>query len=252
MPYRTMTRISSPPPEAPISWRLPLPLSASVLTSGLTWRFAKRAVEVFAASALLVASMPVLLVAMAVVKLTSAGPAIYSQRRIGRHGQHFTIYKIRSMAVDAESRGGPRWCVPGDPRVTTVGRVLRKLHIDELPQLWNVIRGDMSLVGPRPERPEFMPKIKPFVPGYDDRHAVRPGITGLAQVQVDADTDVANVARKLRYDLYYIEHQGPWLETKIYFCTLLKLLGVSLPRLRRMLDLNLEPPTEQVGYRAAA
>lgn len=246
------TRMSSPPPETPISWGVPWPLTAGVLTSGLTWRFSKRAVELAAASALFVVSMPVLLIAMVVVKLTSAGPAIYSQRRIGRHGQLFTIYKVRSMAVDAETRGGPRWCVPGDPRVTTVGKVLRKLHIDELPQLWNVLRGDMSLVGPRPERPEFMPKIKPFVPGYDDRHAVRPGITGLAQVQVDADTNVDNVARKLRYDLYYIEHQGPWLEAKIYYCTLLKILGVSLPRLRNLLDLNLEAPTEQLGYRTAA
>jgi lipopolysaccharide/colanic/teichoic acid biosynthesis glycosyltransferase len=223
-----------------------------MMDSGLTWRFSKRVFELVAASALLVGSLPVLLMAMAIVKLTSTGPAIYSQRRIGRRGRHFTIYKVRSMAVDAEMRGGPRWCVPGDPRVTTVGRILRKLHIDELPQLWNVLRGDMSLVGPRPERPEFMPKIKPFVPGYDNRHAVRPGITGLAQVQVDADTDVGNVARKLRYDLYYIEHQGPWLEAKIYFCTLLKILGVSLPRLRQLLNLNLEPPAEQVGYRTAA
>jgi len=154
------------------------------------------------------------------------------------------------MRVDAEACGGPRWCVPGDARVTVVGRVLRKLHIDELPQLWNVIKGDMSLVGPRPERPEFMPKIRPFVPGYDARHAVRPGITGLAQVQVDADTEVGNVARKLRYDLYYVRHQGLWLETKVYGCTVLKVFGMSLSRLRAMLNLGLEP--EFVGYRDAA
>lgn len=204
------------------------------------WFVCKRAFDLVAAGGLLVLSAPALLLSLILVKLTSAGPAIYSQRRIGRNNIDFTIYKVRTMRVDAERIGGPRWCVPGDTRITSVGKWLRKLHIDELPQLWNVLRGEMSLVGPRPERPEFMPKIRPFVSGYDSRHAVLPGITGLAQVQVDADTDVDNVARKLKYDLYYVQHQGPTLEARIYGYTLLKVFGASLPSLRRMMALGLE------------
>src|SRR5262245_7143656 len=215
------------------------------------WLTCKRSFDLVAASALLVVSVPALLVAMALVKLTSAGSTIYSQRRIGRHNRIFTIYKLRSMRIEAERIGGPRWCVPGDPRITPVGRWMRKLHIDELPQLWNVLRGDMSLVGPRPERPEFMPKIKPFVANYDARHAVLPGITGLAQVQVDADTDVDNVARKLKYDLYYVRHQGPLLEAKIYGYTLLKVLGITLPTLRNMMALGLDQEPAMPERRAA-
>jgi lipopolysaccharide/colanic/teichoic acid biosynthesis glycosyltransferase len=231
-------------PEAP--WILTMPRAQPHL-----WLRCKRAFDLLAAGSLLVVSAPVLLLALATVKLTSSGPAIYSQRRIGKHNRNFTIYKVRSMRVDAERIGGPRWCVPGDPRITGVGRWLRKLHIDELPQLWNVLRGEMSLVGPRPERPEFMPKIRPFVPDYDARHAVLPGITGLAQVQVDADTDVDNVARKLKYDLYYIRHQGPILEAKIFGYTLLKVFGATLPTLRRMMALGLDDETTVPQRRAA-
>lgn len=215
------------------------------------WLCCKRVFDFVAAGTLLVLSAPVLLLALALVKLTSAGPAIYSQRRIGRNNIHFTIYKVRTMRVDAERIGGPRWCVPGDTRITSVGKWLRKLHIDELPQLWNVLRGEMSLVGPRPERPEFMPKIRPFVSGYDERHAVLPGITGLAQVQVDADTDVENVARKLKYDLYYIRHQGFLLESRIYGYTLLKVFGATLPTLRRMMALGLDEQGSEPQRRAA-
>ncbi len=231
-------------PDAP--WILQMPRAQR-----RTWLHCKRAFDVIAAGSLLVLSAPILLLALALVKVTSAGPAIYSQRRIGRHNRHFTIYKVRTMRVDAERIGGPRWCVPGDSRITGVGRWLRKLHIDELPQLWNVLRGEMSLVGPRPERPEFMPKILPFVAGYDDRHAVLPGITGLAQVQVDADTDVDNVARKLRYDLHYIRHQGPMLEARIYSYTMLKVFGASLPTLRRMMALGFDEEIPIQHRRAA-
>jgi lipopolysaccharide/colanic/teichoic acid biosynthesis glycosyltransferase len=210
----------------------------------------KRGGDVCAALVIGTLSLPFVALACLVVKVTSPGPAIYSQRRIGWKNREFTIYKIRTMRTDAERTGGPRWCVPGDTRVTAVGRVLRACHVDELPQLWNVLRGEMSLVGPRPERPEFMPKIRPFVPGYDARHAVRPGITGLAQVQVGADTEVSNVARKLVYDLYYVENAGPALEAWIYVGTLLKVCGVSLETLRRWMDLNLERP-DAVRRRAA-
>jgi lipopolysaccharide/colanic/teichoic acid biosynthesis glycosyltransferase len=228
-------------PDAP--WILAMPRA-----DRRTFRRCKRLFDAVAAGLLLVVFAPILLVATALVKLTSVGPAIYTQKRIGLRNRHFTIYKLRTMIVDAERIGGPRWCVPGDRRITDVGRWLRSLHIDELPQLWNVLRGEMSLVGPRPERPEFMPKIRPFVPGYDERHAVLPGITGLAQVQVDADTDVENVSRKLKYDLYYIRHFGLMLEAAVYGLTLLKVLGVSLPTLRRMmaLDLDREQGVKQV------
>jgi lipopolysaccharide/colanic/teichoic acid biosynthesis glycosyltransferase len=216
----------------------------TTLAKSATWHRLKRVGDVSAALLIGLVALPAIALACLAVKLTSRGPAIYSQQRIGWKNRHFTIYKIRTMTVDAEKAGGPRWCVPGDPRVTPLGRVLRALHVDELPQLWNVLRGEMSLIGPRPERPEFMPKIKPFVPGYDLRHAVRPGITGLAQVQVGADTEVSNVARKLRYDLYYIEHAGPALEARILVATLLKVIGVNLATLRQWMGLNLEQPAE--------
>jgi lipopolysaccharide/colanic/teichoic acid biosynthesis glycosyltransferase len=238
---------SDPTIAANAGWSLPLPAFASPTGRRLTWLRLKRAFDVAASSLLVLMTSPVVLVAIALVKLTSHGSAIYTQRRVGLRGAEFTIFKIRTMRQDAETCGGPRWCVPGDKRVTRVGRVLRKTHLDELPQLWNVLRGEMSLVGPRPERPEFMPKLRAMVAGYDARHVVLPGITGLAQVQVDADTDVENVARKLRYDLHYVRHGGPRLELEIYICTALKLLGVRLSTLRSLMGLNLESqPAEQI------
>src|SRR5262249_37408985 len=154
------------------------------------------------ATALLVLTAPILLIAMALVRLTSAGPAIYSQKRVGRGGREFTIFKLRSMRHDCERLSGPKWCVPGDPRITVLGRILRTSRIDGLPQLWNVLVGDMSLIGPRPERPEFVTRLAAVIPGYMARHAVLSGITGLAQVQLSADTDFGNVARKLRFDMH--------------------------------------------------
>src|SRR5207248_522266 len=137
----------------------------------------KRGLDCVLATALLFVSAPVVLAAMVLVKLTSRGPMTYTQKRVGYGGRPFTIYKIRTMIHNCESLTGPRWAVPGDPRVTPVGGLLRKLHIDELPQLINVLKGEMSLVGPRPERPEFVGKLVREVPDYDARHAVVPGIT---------------------------------------------------------------------------
>src|SRR5439155_12868491 len=122
----------------------------------------------------------VTLLSMLLVKLTSRGPALYTQTRLGRNGRPFTIYKLRTMQHRCESLTGARWSTPGDPRITPVGRFLRKTHLDELPQLWNVLRGDMALVGPRPERPEFVPQLEQAVPHYRDRLLVRPGVSGLA------------------------------------------------------------------------
>lgn len=174
---------------------------------------------------LLAITGPVLLLAMALVKLTSAGPAIYSQTRVGRGHRLFTIYKLRTMMHQCESLTGACWSQPGDPRITPVGRFLRVTHLDELPQLWNVLRGEMSLVGPRPERPEFVSQLHKALPCYGDRLLVKPGVTGLAQVQLPADTDLASVRLKLAYDLYYVSFHGFWLDTRLVLATVLKMIG---------------------------
>jgi len=185
----------------------------------------KAAVEFPLALGLLALASPLILAALAAVKLTSRGPALYTQTRVGRGGVPFTIYKIRTMAHDCESLTGPRWSMPGDPRVTPLGRVLRKLHVDELPQLVNVLRGDMALVGPRPERPEIVAQLVRSVPSYPRRHAVKPGITGFAQVHLPADSDVQSVRNKVAYDRHYLRTVGLRTDATIYAWTLLKVLG---------------------------
>ena len=145
---------------------------------------------------------------------------IYCQIRLGLNGRRFTIYKIRSMYHDCERVTGPRWSMPGDKRVTWIGKLLRATHIDELPQLWNIIRGDMSLVGPRPERPEIVVTLELAIPCYQHRLQVRPGVTGLAQVQLPPDTDLESVRRKVAYDLYYIEHSSLWLDIRLIVATI--------------------------------
>ena len=145
------------------------------------------------AALLLVLTTPVVLVSMAIVMMTTRGPALYSQRRVGQFGRVFTIWKIRTMYHNCEKLTGPRWSTPGDPRVTRVGHVLRALHIDELPQLINVLRGQMSLIGPRPERPEIADKLAGMVEEYDVRHVVLPGISGNAQINLPPDTNVGDV-----------------------------------------------------------
>jgi len=189
----------------------------------LTWRAVS---DPLLAAALLILFTPMLFAAMLLIKLTSRGPALYSQRRVGRHGRTFTLYKLRSMRHDCERHTGPRWATTDDPRVTPLGQFLRRTHLDELPQLWNVLRGEMGLVGPRPERPEFVAQLEKAIPRYRDREQVRPGLTGLAQVQIPPDVDVAGVRRKLACDLYYIESRGLWLDTRIMASTALKVIGV--------------------------
>ncbi len=195
----------------------------------------KRVVEFMVALVLLVLGAPWIWLFALVVKLTSRGPAFYTQSRMGRHGRPFVIYKIRTMIHECESLTGPRWSIPGDPRITWMGSFLRRSHLDELPQLLNVLRGDMSLIGPRPERPEFMPELVRAYPNYGDRLAVRPGVTGLAQIQLPADQDLAGVRRKLVYDLYYIQHLSPWLDLRILLCTLPYALGIPFRFSRRLL-----------------
>jgi lipopolysaccharide/colanic/teichoic acid biosynthesis glycosyltransferase len=185
----------------------------------------KAVLEFAAALVLLVLAAPVIAGLGLLVKLTSRGPIFYTQTRLGRHGRLFTIFKIRTMVHDCESLTGPRWAIPGDPRIIRVGQFLRRTHLDELPQLVNVLRGDMSLIGPRPERPEFLPALERALPGYRARLNVRPGVTGLAQIKLEPDTDLNSVRRKLAYDLHYVEQVSFWLDLRILICTALKTVG---------------------------
>ena len=203
------------------------PISAvSVLPSRHWYVRCKRGVEFFLALVLCVPATPLILLAALLVKLTSRGPAIYTQTRLGLNSKPFILYKIRTMFHNCEQMSGVRWSTPNDPRITWVGRFLRRTHLDELPQLWNVLRGDMSLVGPRPERPEFTPALEKAIPGYRERLRVRPGVTGLAQVQLPSDTDLASVCMKLSYDLYYIRHLSLWLDLRLLLCTVVHIFGV--------------------------
>jgi lipopolysaccharide/colanic/teichoic acid biosynthesis glycosyltransferase len=184
--------------------------------------------------ALLIVVPVTLLVAFAaaLVKLTSRGPVFYTQTRLGRGGKPYSIYKIRSMVTDAE-KSGAAWSKPGDQRITRVGKFLRATHLDELPQLLNVLRGEMSLVGPRPERPEFIPTLEKAVPGYRHRLLVKPGVTGIAQVQLPPDKEIACVRRKLAYDLYYVENQSLWLDLRVMVATVVYACKVSPDAVRK-------------------
>jgi lipopolysaccharide/colanic/teichoic acid biosynthesis glycosyltransferase len=191
-----------------------------------------------AAAALLVPGLPLIALLVALVRLTSKGPGIYRQARVGKDGRRFMMYKIRTMRHDAEAGTGAVWTQTQDPRVTAVGKVFRKLHLDELPQLFNVLRGEMSLVGPRPERPEFVRVLAEAVPGYRNRLAVRPGITGLAQINLPPDTDIISVQRKLLLDCEYVERGGMWLDTRLMICTFLRLFKVPEGWLQYLLALR--------------
>jgi lipopolysaccharide/colanic/teichoic acid biosynthesis glycosyltransferase len=186
----------------------------------------KVALEYVIALVLFIPSIPVIIIVALLVKLTSRGPIFYSQIRLGRNGRPFWLHKIRSMTHNCEKTSGPCWAKPGDPRITPIGYFLRRCHFDELPQLWNVLRGEMTLVGPRPERPEFVPSLEKALPHYRDRLQVLPGVTGLAQVQQSADTDLASVRRKLAYDLYYIRHMNLWLDLRLILCTAVRMVGL--------------------------
>ncbi len=184
---------------------------------------------------LAVLTLPLFLLIALAVKLTSRGPVLYSQVRLGRNGRPFEMFKIRTMHHDCERTSGVCWSLPGDPRVTPLGRLLRATHLDELPQLWNILRGEMSLVGPRPERPEFVPALERAIPSYHARLLVRPGLTGLAQVQLPPDTDIAAVRRKVDCDLHYIRHFSCWLDVRILACTALHVSGLPCHKFCRAL-----------------
>jgi sugar transferase (PEP-CTERM system associated) len=174
----------------------------------------KNALDFIVASTLLVLTLPLMIAAAIAIKLTSRGPILYSQERVGLGGKVFTIYKFRSMRTDAE-KDGARWATANDDRVTRIGRIMRKTRIDELPQLVNVLRGQMSMVGPRPERPQFVSKLQEEIPFYEMRHMMRPGLSGWAQVRYQYGSSVEDAHEKLRYDLYYIKNYSLFLDLTI-------------------------------------
>ena len=168
---------------------------------------------------LFVLASPVLLFFALLVKLTSRGPSFYSQTRLGLHGQRFKIYKLRTMTHNCEAQSGVVWASKDDPRITPLGKILRDTHLDELPQLLNILQGHMGLIGPRPERPELVPGLAREIPNYRQRLRVRPGVTGLAQMLLPADSDLFSVRRKTVHDLHYIRHVSPLMDLRIALCT---------------------------------
>jgi exopolysaccharide biosynthesis polyprenyl glycosylphosphotransferase len=179
----------------------------------------KRLLDIVASTAGLLLSLPLSLFAISAIRLSSPGPVLYRQRRVGQHGRVFVLYKFRSMRADAESATGAVWAKQNDDRIFPIGRFLRKTRIDELPQLWNVLRGDMSLVGPRPERPEFVTGLTKDIPFYGQRHMVKPGVTGWAQVSYSYADSVESSLEKLQYDLFYIKNLSITLDLFILFKT---------------------------------
>lgn len=198
---------------------------------GIVVRFARKSFERFkrgsdlALSALgALLTVPIVAFAAALIKLTSKGPAIYRQDRVGKEGRIFRIYKLRTMCVDAEAQSGAVWAKDNDPRITPVGRFLRKSHIDEIPQLINVIKGEMSIVGPRPERPELVRDLKELILDYEKRLQIKPGITGLAQVWHKYDETIQDVKKKIKYDLLYIRKMCILVDLRIMANTFVVML----------------------------
>jgi len=180
----------------------------------------KRAASILASIIGLILSLPLLPFIILAIKLTSPGAIFYRQRRVGRDGEVFNCYKFRTMRADAEADIGPTWASDDDPRITSVGRFLRMSRLDEIPQLWNVLRGDMSLVGPRPERPEFVDGLRQKIPYYNLRHTIRPGITGWAQIRYKYGSSMEDAKEKLQYDLFYIKNMSLGLDLLIFFQTI--------------------------------
>lgn len=175
----------------------------------------KRVMDYFLAILGLTISSPLLMVSAILIKMNSPGPAVYKQNRVGKDGKIFKIYKLRTMRVDAEKFTGAVWARKNDPRITIIGKILRKTHIDEIPQLINVLKGEMSIVGPRPERPEMVRDLKKLIRDYELRLLVKPGITGLAQVSNKYDETIADVKKKIKYDILYIKKMCWLIEMRI-------------------------------------
>ncbi len=184
----------------------------------------KRLMDIIISSAILIIFSPIWLLIALAIRLESPGPILYKQQRVGKDGKIFTIYKFRSMVHGAESETGPRWAARQDPRVTRVGKIIRKPRLDEVPQFFNVLKGEMSLIGPRPERPYFVEKFKNQIPFYTHRLKVQPGITGWAQIKGEYDTSLENVKTKLQYDLFYLENMSLRMDLKILLNTIYVML----------------------------
>ncbi len=180
----------------------------------------KRLFDIIASLALLVLALPLIALTAIAVRLESKGPAFYRQQRVGLYGVHFDCLKIRSMRTDAEVAGTAVWAEKNDPRITRVGNIIRKLRIDELPQCWSVLKGEMSFVGPRPERPQFVEDLETKLPYYAERHMVKPGITGWAQINYPYGASIEDSRQKLEYDLYYAKNYSPFLDLLILLQTL--------------------------------
>lgn len=192
------------------------------------WEFSfQRILSALFATILLILFLPVFVIVALLIKLDSPGPIFYSQERVGKNGRIFRIIKFRTMVQDAEKLSGPKLATKNDPRITKVGRFLRKTRLDEIPQLINIILGDMAFIGPRPERPYFVDKYSRLIPFYKNRLKVKPGVTGLAQVFVGYDETIEDVKEKVRWDLYYIERKSIWLDVKILWKTLLTVLTMQ-------------------------
>ena len=164
-------------------------------------------------------SLPIAALTAILIKLDSPGPVLYKQERVGRNGRPFVLMKFRSMGVDAEKEG-PVWATSGDDRATRVGRVIRKIRVDEIPQFWNILRGEMSFVGPRPERQHFVAQLAQEIPYYEQRHLIAPGLTGWAQIKYPYGASIEDARQKLQYDLYYIKNQSLILDAIILFETI--------------------------------
>jgi lipopolysaccharide/colanic/teichoic acid biosynthesis glycosyltransferase len=199
--------------------------AGAIIPSRFGYLFWKRVADVVFSLVLFTLLGPVLCVAALLVKLSSHGPAFYRQTRLGKNGRLFTLLKLRTMVDNAEAQTGPVWSIGDDPRITSLGRLLRKTHIDEFPQLLNVLRGHMSLVGPRPERPEIVATLESQIPFYRERLKVHPGITGLAQLRLLPDAGLDCVRRKLVHDLYYVQCVSPWLDFRLLIVTAWVLLA---------------------------
>lgn len=220
---------------------MPEPASIALVSTGCVglvvrfvqrqYRVAKTYVDWVAAVLLLIAAAPVIGVCALLVRLSSRGPVFYKQVRVGLNNRDFTLYKLRTMRVGAEAATGPVWAQgDNDPRVTAIGRLLRRTHLDELPQLVNVLKGDMSLVGPRPERRYFVEQLKQQIPDYELRLSVKPGITGLAQVRAGADRNIRDVKRKVKLDCLYIRRMCWWVDFVILFNTVRKVFAAPEER----------------------
>jgi len=202
-----------------------VPGPADFIEQAALSRTVRRVRDIAGSVLLLALTLPLLLIVAAMIKLDSPGPVLYRQDRVGLNGKIFKLLKLRSMRTDAEA-AGPCWAVEHDPRVTRFGAVLRARRIDELPQLINVLRGDMSLVGPRPERPCFTAQLTQVIPRYDERIRVLPGLTGWAQVRYRYGASIEDAREKLHYDLYYVAHRGLLFDLRILLTT----VGVVLRR----------------------